>query len=388
MSQHPIPPILAVASRYTALRRTGEGLYVGACPYPDHREPEAVFRVDVRSGYCICEGTRLPDGSPRGGCGRGGDAASLIGVVEGVGRAEAEAVLDELTGGAGPEGRARARRAVEWAARYARRWLADGDTSDAEQARNYLGGRGLGADVLDAYGVGYVPRQGVAQVARKRGAEYADLIAGGVLSSAGKEMFAGRIVFPLRDPLRRVVGFGGRVLPGSKSRAKYLNSSGSEMFDKGSFLFGLDLALPYIRRARQAIVVEGYTDVLALHQAGIKNAVAALGTALTEQHVRALSPHVDQVVLVFDPDRAGVGAALKAAELRGRGPALSAVVLDEDPADYADSRGAEAVRDALSEVAPVPVAIARARAGGSASGTRVQSAWRALGAYAAGRLGG
>jgi DNA primase len=217
VSARAIPPILAVASRYTPLRRVGEGSYVGACPYPDHREPEAVFRVDVRSGYCLCAGTQLPNGSPRGGCGRGGDAASLVEGVEGVGRAEAEAMLDELAGGAGPEPRARARRAVGFAARYARRWLVQGDTPDARQARSYLDGRGLGADVLDAFGVGYVPRRGVAMAARKRGAEYEDLIAGGVLSGAGKEMFAGRIVFPLRDVPGRVVGFGGRVLPGSRN---------------------------------------------------------------------------------------------------------------------------------------------------------------------------
>ncbi|MDP9438439.1 MAG: toprim domain-containing protein [Actinomycetota bacterium] len=387
MSQQAVPPILAVAARYTALRRAGEGLYVGACPYPDHREPEAVFRVDAKSGVCLCAGTRLADGSPRGGCGRGGSAVSLIRDVEDVSRAEAEAMLDELLGGDGPKGRARARRACAWAARYARRWLVDGDAPDVRQARNYLDHRGLSADVLDAYGVGYVPRQGVAQAARKRGAEYGDLIRGGVLSGKGKEMFAGRIVFPLRDPLSRVVGFGGRVLPGSKARAKYINSSGSEMFDKGSFLYGLDLALPYIRRERRAVVVEGYTDVLALHQAGIKNVVAALGTALTEHHVRALSPHADEVVLVFDPDAAGVAAAMKAAELRGSGPALSAVVLDEDPADYADNRGAEAVRAALSEAAPVPVAIARARGGGGASGTRVGEAWRGLEAFSGEHLG-
>ncbi|MDP9438093.1 MAG: hypothetical protein M3P49_05040, partial [Actinomycetota bacterium] len=110
-------------------------------------------------------------------------------------------MLDELTGGVGPEGRARARRACAWASRYARRWLVDGDAPDARQARQYLDARGLGADVLATYDVGYVPRQGIAMPARKRGAEYADLIAGGVLSKAGskagKEMFAGRIVFPL-----------------------------------------------------------------------------------------------------------------------------------------------------------------------------------------------
>ncbi|MDP9437855.1 MAG: toprim domain-containing protein, partial [Actinomycetota bacterium] len=290
VGQHPIPPILAVAARYTALRRTGEGFYIGACPYPDHREPEPVFRVDTKSGYCLCAGTRLPDGSPRGGCGRGGGAASLIGGVEGLTRQEAEATLAELQGGEGTDQRTRVRRALEFSTRFARKWLVQGDAPDAHQARNYLDARGLGPDVLAEYGVGYVPRKGISMAARKSGVEYADLIEAGVLSSAGKEMFAGRIVWPVRDALGRVVGFGGRVLPGSKSRAKYINSPDSELFRKGSLLYGLDVALPYIRRQRRAVVVEGYTDVLALHQAGIKNVVAALGTALTEHHVRALSP--------------------------------------------------------------------------------------------------
>ncbi len=305
-----------------------------------------------------------------------------------MGRAEAEAVLDELTGGGGPERRARARRACAWAARYARRWLVHGDAPDARQARNYLEHRGLGAEVIDAYGVGYVPRQGIAQAARKRGAEYADLIAGGVLSGSGKEMFAGRIVFPLRDPMSRVVGFGGRVLPGSKARAKYLNSSGSELFEKRSFLYGLDLALPYIRHARRAVVVEGYTDVLALHQAGIKNVVAALGTALTERHVRTLSPHADEVVLVFDPDSAGASAALSASALRGTVPRLSAVVLDADPADYVESRGAEAVREAFASPEPVVIAIAAARASAEDDGVRAAGAWDALERFSRERLGG
>lgn len=386
MTPAPVPPILAAASRYTALRRVGEGAYIGACPYPDHREPEAVFRVDAKTGYCLCAGTRLADGSPRGGCGRGGDAAALIAGVESVTRAEAESTLAELVGGTGTEQRARVRRALTWASRYARRWLLEGNAPDARQARDYLDGRGFGVEVLAEYGVGYVPRQGVAQAARKRGIEYADLIAGGVLSSAGKEMFAGRIVWPVRDALGRVVGFGGRVLPGSRSRAKYLNSSQGELFDKGKLLYGFDLALPSIRRYRRAVVVEGYTDVLALNQAGIKNVVAALGTALTEDHVRALSPYADELVLVFDPDQAGVGAALKAAELRASGPTLSAVILDADPADFADTRGASALREALAKTDPVPVAIAAARAD-EGTGTRAAGAWEALEAFGRERLG-
>lgn len=383
MSQQAIPAILAAASRYTALQRVGDGLYFGACPYPDHREPEPVFRLDTKSGYCLCAGTRTATGSPRGGCGRGGNVVSLIKGVEGVTRQEAKAMLDELQGGAGTDQRMRVRRALEFSGRYARKWLVEGAAPDARQARAYIEGRGLGAEVLAEYGVGYIPRKGIATAARKSGIEYADLIEAGVLSGAGKEMFAGRMVWPVRDALGRVVGFGGRILPGSKSRAKYLNSPQGDLFDKGALLYGLDIALPYIRHQRRAMMVEGYTDVLALSQAGAKNVVATLGTAITERHIRALSPYVDEIVLVFDPDAAGVAAALKAVELRGSGPSLSAVILDADPADFADSRGAVELREALAASVPVPVSITRARAAG---GKRTAGAWEALEAFASTRL--
>ncbi|MDP9474919.1 MAG: CHC2 zinc finger domain-containing protein, partial [Actinomycetota bacterium] len=285
--------ITEVVGGYTTLRQVGQE-YAGACPYPDHQDKTPSFYVNPSKGLYVC----------RGACGRGGDAIKLVRDLEGLEFVDAVERLADRYGialerGDEDEGARQLREARrarerttrglnEFAARFYERLL----WRDAgEDARRYLvEERALSQETLERFGVGFASASGRAlidaatspdgPVARKRGraASRKDLDEAGLLDRGGRERFSGRVVFPVRDERGRAAGFGARVMPGAESRAKYLNSPESEIFDKGNLLYGLDVALPNIRRERRAILVEGYTDVLALHQAGVGTAVAAMGT--------------------------------------------------------------------------------------------------------------
>ena len=172
------------------------------------------------------------------------------------------------------------------------------------------------------------------------------LEAAGLLSQRGGERFVDRVMFPISDRRGRMVGFGARALGDAKP--KYLNSPETELFNKRSLLYGFPQVAEAVRKEGAALVVEGYTDVLMLYQSGIKNAVATLGTAMTGQHLKTLSGHVDRIYLLFDPDEAGGKAVTKAegaAELTFAATKVNSflyvVRLPEDPADWLLSHSVE-----------------------------------------------
>jgi DNA primase len=171
------------------------------------------------------------------------------------------------------------------------------------------------------------------QAARKVDLDRVALEDAGLLSQRGGERFVDRVMFPISDRRGRIVGFGARALGDAKP--KYLNSPETELFNKRSLLYGFPQVAEAVRKEGAALVVEGYTDVLMLYQSGIKNAVATLGTAMTEQHLKTLSGHADRIYLLFDPDEAGEKAvekaAVTAAELKLD---LRVLRLPEDPADW------------------------------------------------------
>jgi DNA primase len=229
---------------------------------------------------------------------------------------------------------------------------------EGEQAKNYILGRGISAETINRFRLGYSPadRAWLFHFLSKKGGFSEDfLAASGLFSSKYPKsaFFSNRLMFPINDRQGKTVAFGGRLLEGEGP--KYLNSGESEIFKKGRNLFALDLALPEIRSGKSAVIAEGYMDVLALHQAGILNAVAPLGTALTDDQARLLKRWADTVVLMLDADEAGQTAMKKAILVcRKNGLACSVAVFSgtdaKDPAEILHKYGAGALKNSVKSV--------------------------------------
>ena len=351
--------IAEVASEFTALRRQG-ARYTGLCPYPDHSEKTPSFSVTPDKGFYYCFG-----------CSKGGDAIKLVTDLKDLPFVEAVTYLAERSGidleyeGASPADsqaareKTRKRRAVykalAAAAVYYHKYLLESRSPEAEAAREYLKSRGLERSTIEEFRLGLAPGRGgsgFVGAARKLGLDHKSLDAAGLLSSRGGERFWGRITFPISDRRGRIVGFGARAM--GEAQPKYLNSPETDTFNKRNLLYGFPQVMEPIRKERAALVVEGYTDVLMLYQAGIKNVVATLGTATTSGHLKALSSYADKVYVLFDPDAAGEKAieraAATAAELKQD---LRVLRLDEDPADWLLHHSADEFRKLLPEAMPV-----------------------------------
>lgn len=253
--------------------------------------------------------------------------------------------------------------------------LMRGVDAGPEAARAYLSGRGLDADVCRRWGIGFAPGGGaLSRALLSAGYDPADCVAADVMvcrDGAAFDRFSDRVTFPIRDAAGRTVGFGARLVPEAARRPdgltcgkargaapKYLNTRETEAFDKSSLLFGLDTAKKAIAETGAVVVCEGYTDVIAMQEAGFWNTVAALGTALTPAHLSVLSRMgASKVCCMFDGDRAGRGAALRAARyLEDRGIAFSCVVLPGgmDPKEFLDSEGGwRPMRDMLKGAVPL-----------------------------------
>ena len=207
--------------------------------------------------------------------------------------------------------RRRLREALEAAIAWYREVLLQ--ANQAERAREYLAERGLSAETLDRFGIGYAPNTWEAMTKRLRAKGFSDgeLTGAGLASPSTRggvyDRFRARIIIPIRDASGRAIGLGGRILPGVEG-PKYLNSPATPLFDKSRTLYGIDLAKGAIRKAKLAVIVEGYTDVMAAHQAGFGNVVASLGTALTAGQVDLATRYADGVALAYDVDLAGESA--------------------------------------------------------------------------------
>jgi DNA primase len=326
----------------TTLRKVGSR-YTGRCPFHDERTPS--FSVDPvdKQYYCF-------------GCQRGGDAIrfvqdtenlDFVGAVEWLGdRYGVEVAYDESSPQA--ERRRNEQRRLlallEDAAGFYTRYL--WESAEAEAARAYLQERGLTEETARSFRLGFAPTAWarVCSAALEKGFTAAELERAG-LSSRGRrgplDRFRGRLMFPLADARGRVRGFGARQMPGGEP-PKYLNSPEGVMFHKSETVYGLDRARQTITTERRAIVVEGYTDVLALHQAGMPESVASMGTALTEHQVRELARVCGSgtLYLAFDADAAGQEAALRGMQMaESTGMEVRVVTLPDgrDPADVAVS---------------------------------------------------
>ena len=341
--------IVEVISAHTDLRRQGTR-WVGLCPFHEERTPS--FSVDAQEKLYHCFG-----------CGVGGDTIKFVEEKEGLGFAEAVELLAERYGvelerekeDPRAEARRQQRRRLEQlldrtAAFYAAfLW----DAEEAQKARDYMAERGLGEEVLKAFGVGYAPSAWDKVLLRGQRAGFkVDELRGVGLAQRGRsggeyDRFRSRIMFPIRDRRGRTLGFGGRAMR-SDQGAKYVNTAETDFFHKSEMLYGIDMAKAAIAKAGRAVVVEGYTDVLALHQAGVEEAVGVMGTAITEEQVAALSGMVDEVVLALDADSAGQEAMLRAQRVAGKRNMrilVAAMPAGVDPAEMmAEEGGAERFR--------------------------------------------
>lgn len=344
--------IVEVISAHTDLRRQG-ARYVGLCPFHEERTPSFSVEPQEKLYHCF-------------GCGVGGDVIKFVEEKEGLGFAEAVEMLADRYGvelereqedpraEARRQHRRRLEQLLERAAAFYANYL--WESSEAAKAREYLAGRGLGEEVLRAFGVGYAPSAWDKILVRGQRAGFSvEELRGVGLVQRGRsggeyDRFRERIMFPIRDRRGRVLGFGGRAMR-SDQGAKYVNTAETDFFHKSQMLYGVDRAKAAIAKAGRAVVVEGYTDVLALHQAGIEEAVGVMGTAITDDQVAALSGMVEEVVLALDADSAGQEAMLRAQRVAaGRRMRLrvAAMPAGEDPAEMmAEDGGPERFRALL-----------------------------------------
>jgi DNA primase len=329
--------MVEVVSGRTQLRRAG-ARWTGRCPFHEERTPSFSVNAQEKLYYCF-------------GCGRGGDLISFVRETENLDFAEAvELIADRFNvpleyEEAAPGDDARRKRRerllelLDAAAAFYERYLWEAPRADF--ARDYLAGRGLREEVAREYRLGLAP--GGSTLARKaleRGFAREELAACGLLSRRGADTFQRRLLFPLADARGRVLGFGARRLfDDDPIRAKYVNSAEGELFHKAAIVYGLDRARQAVAKEDRAVVVEGYTDVLALRQAGVEPVVASMGTALTQSQLKELARLTHRLYLCFDADAAGEDATLRGMELAaGQGFEVRVVALPPglDPADAAD----------------------------------------------------
>jgi len=351
--------MIAVVSDHTELRRAGASEYVGRCPFHDERTPSFGVNPIEKVYYCF-------------GCQASGDVFTFVMETEGL---DFPGALQSLADRFGVElqteqedpqaaqrrqRRERLQSLLGRAATYYARYL--WEAREAGPARDYLQTRGLREETLREFRVGYAPSawDRILTASRRAGFTDEELIATGLAQRSHNrpgqiyDRFRERIIFPSADARGNVVGFGARAMRDNQ-QPKYLNTAEGELYQKRKVLFGLDRARAHASRAGSVILVEGYTDVLALYQADLRNAVGIMGTALTDQQIEELQRIATTLVLCLDADCAGQDAMLRAAQLTDkRNVELRVVPLPEgtDPADLIERAGADALRERVAASVP------------------------------------
>ncbi|MEM6907476.1 MAG: DNA primase [Pseudomonadota bacterium] len=344
----------SVVQRTTKLTKAGRE-WKACCPFHDETTPS--FYVNDQKGFYHCFG-----------CGAHGDVITWMIEQRGLGFMDA---IKELAAEAGMEvpapdpvaaKKAEKRAELVDVTTAAQEWFVDNlRAADGRQALEYLKRRGLTSDTLREFGFGYAPesKQALSKALARFEAQMLTESGMRIVTDDGAayDRFRGRVMLPIQDARGRVIAFGGRILEKRDGVAKYLNSPDTPLFDKGRTLYNLHRAAPASRQSGRVVVVEGYMDVVALHQAGICDAVAPLGTALTETQLEMLWRMVDTPVLCFDGDAAGQRAAMRAISraLPMLGPmrSLSIVRLPSglDPDDLIKQQGAQAMEQLLDQPA-------------------------------------
>jgi DNA primase len=358
--------IADVVGDYVTLKSAGVGSMKGLCPFHDERSPS--FHVRPQAGFYHCFG-----------CGEGGDVFTFLQKMDHLSFQES---IERLAGKLGyplhyEEGgqaadtsnRARLLLANGAAEKFFREQLL---TAGAELGRAFLGERGFDALAAEKFGVGYAPQSfdALSKHLTAQGFTIAELLEAGLLSQGDRgsyDRFRGRLVWPIRDVTGQTIGFGARKLREDDQGPKYLNTPETPVYHKSRVLYGLDVAKRDIARSRQVVIVEGYTDVMACHLAGITTAIATCGTAFGSDHVtvvrRVLGDSDDpaqaargEVVFTFDPDEAGQKAASRAFAEESRFAAQTFVAVPPeglDPCDVRIKRGDEALRNVIATKRPM-----------------------------------
>ena len=351
--------MIAVVSDHTELRRAGASEYVGRCPFHDERTPSFGVNPIEKVYYCF-------------GCQASGDVFTFVMETEGLDFPGALQTLADRFGvelqteDEDPQASQRRQRRerlqslLARAAAYYARYL--WEAREALPAREYLLGRGLREETLQTFRVGYAPSawDRILTASRRAGFSDEELLAVGLAQRSQNrpgqvyDRFRERIMFPSTDARGNVIGFGARAMRDNQ-RPKYLNTAEGELYHKRRVLFGLDRARAAAARIGSVILVEGYTDVLALHQAGLGNAVGIMGTALTEEQISELERLAKVLVLCLDADRAGQDAMLRAAQVTDRRKLeLRVVALPDgtDPAELIERAGGDALRERVAASVP------------------------------------
>ena len=350
--------IADVIGEYVSLRPSSAGSLKGLCPFHDEKSPS--FNVRPAQGFYHCFG-----------CGEGGDVYKFIQQLDQLSFTESVEKLAarigfELSyeeGGASPElgQKSRVLEANNAAALFYQEQLM---TDAAIPGREFLKGRGFDKAAADQSGIGFAPKgwNGLFDHLTKKGFTIDELVTAGLVTKSDRgayDKFRGRLIWPIRDTTGQVIGFGARKLFDDDQGPKYLNTSDTLVYHKSQVLYGIDLAKRDISKQQRVVVVEGYTDVMACHLAGVTTAVATCGTAFGDDHIRIinrlLSADKDvpsEVIFTFDPDAAGQKAAMRAFADSSKFTAQTFVAVGPeglDPCDLRTAKGDEAVR-AMIEV--------------------------------------
>ena len=354
-----------VIGRHIPIKRAGRE-YHALCPF--HKEKTPSFTINDEKGFFHCFG-----------CGAHGDVIGFTMDYERLGYREA---VERLAGQSGLQIPSLTRAEVEHATReeslqqvveLAARWFEAqlSDTSEGELARGYLRERGLNANTVSQFRIGYAPadRDALTRAMRAQGVSEQQLVETGMLiqveDRAPYARFRRRLMFPIRDRKSRVIAFGGRVLPGEPNveAPKYLNSPETPLFHKGRQLFNLDQARRAAYESRQLILTEGYMDVIALSQAGIAYSVAPLGTALTAEQLQLAWQIADEPTLCLDGDSAGMRAMVRASELAlpllvpGKTLRIALLPKGEDPDTLVRTIGRAAFDEVIARAQPLAEAL-------------------------------
>ena len=347
-------PIEDIVGQHVTLKSAGVGSMKGLCPFHDERSPSFHVRPGVGRWHCF-------------GCGEGGDVIEFVMRMDGLPFAEAvEYLADragvqlryESGGQVRREGTAGLRKRLLEAHRIAATYFAEQlHSPEARIGRDFLRERGFDGEAATHFGVGYSPQgwNNLSNHLRGKGFTEEELRASGMMSEGARglyDRFRGRLMWPIRDVTGEVIGFGARHLHEDDKGPKYLNTPETALYKKNQVLYGLDLAKSAIRSERTTVVVEGYTDVMACHLAGITNAVATCGTAFGSEHVKVVRRLMGdmggmqtkvgesgaKVIFTFDGDEAGQNAALKSFQLEQQFLAQTFVSVDPDGKDPCDLR--------------------------------------------------
>jgi DNA primase len=357
-------PVDDVIGEYLQLKSAGGGSLKGLCPFHDEKTPS--FNVTPSRGLWYCHG-----------CAEGGDVIRFVqkidalSFVEAVEKLAARAGLELRyeQGGYVPGQEQSQRRRLIDAHRLAAEFFADQLTGrDAEHARDFLAERGFATADAERFGVGYSPAawEELTKHLRGRGFTDTELLASGLATQGRRgpmDRFRGRLMWPIRDLSGDVIAFGARKLNPDDDGPKYLNTPETSLFRKSAVLYGADLAKREIAQRRQAVIVEGYTDVMACHLAGVPTAVATCGTSFGEEHVKVLRRLImdtdwskGEIIFTFDGDAAGKRAALRAFEAEEKFVTQTYVAVQADGLDPCDVRlahGDAAVRDLIARRVPL-----------------------------------